>query len=225
LIQGVRHTNLASEMKFWCIALGALLVAGCAAVTSRRGSEPNCPETRATLPIDQSIASLAGSYRLTLVAKTGPQRGQSTTGWLTLVTTDSADRSTDPKFSQIEPVRYSKAFMPYYGFARLDLSAVGASADRDITSTDPIFPGALVTDYRATDPDTRQPWREVEVALGGSNRRDGVVETGWGVATTLHLRELARGGFHGSWHSGNSATVIGFFCAFPLHTQKQRQDA
>lgn len=200
-------------MKSWGIASGAFLVAGCAAVPSRSASESSCPETRATLAIDQSIASLAGSYQLTLVAKNGPRRGQISIGSLTLVATDSADRSTDPRFSQIRPVAYSGDFLPYHGYARLDLAAVGASADKDITSIDPIYPGVLVTDYRATDPDGRRPWREVDVTLGGNNRRDGVVETGWGTATTLHLRELARSGFLGSWHSGNIDPVTGFFCA------------
>jgi len=173
----------------------------------------NCKATPHVLGLERSVNGLAGSYDLTLLATHGPHNGQSSHGSLQLFPADIADRSPNPKFKHIRPVYYGASF-PYYGAARIDLSAVGASAERDITSTDPIYPGVLVTDFRGTDPDNHRPWREVEATLGGgNNRRDGTVETGWGTSTTLLVRELVPDGFLGSWRSGNSDQTTGFFCA------------
>ena len=191
-----------------------MLLAGCAPQLLSSGSRGACAETQNALGLDQTSGGLSGEYRLTLIAQGGPRRGHTVTGLLTLIPTDTSDRSPDPRFSQIRPVRYVEGFMPYYGHARLELQAVGAGAEKDITSTDPIYPGAVLTDYRATDPNSHRPWREVEISLGGANnRRDGTVVTGWGTSTTLHIREISRGGFRGSWHSGDEHRVRGFFCA------------
>jgi len=104
--------------------------------------------------------------------------------------------------------------MPYYGHARIDLNAVGASADQDITSLDPIYPGVLVTDFRAINPDTQRPWRAVELTLGGANnRRDDLVVTGWAAATILLIQNVIANEFSGSWTSGDVDPVSGFFCA------------
>ena len=174
------------------------------------GSE--CRPTGAALGLERSVGGLSGSYNLTLVATNGPRRGRTSDGSLQLISADVSDRSPDSRFNDIRPVYYGDGF-PYYGAARIDLAAVGASTDGDMTSIDPIYPGVLVTDFRRTDPDTRQRFGEVEATLGGANnRRDGIVVTGWGSSTTLLVRELAPNGFLGSWRS-NSDRVTGFFCA------------
>ena len=175
-------------------------------------SGSDCRATREVLDLERSVSGLAGSYDLTLVATNGPRSGRTSHGSLQLISADLSDRSPNPKFNHIRPVYYGDGF-PYYGAARIDLSVVGASTEGDITSTDPIYPGVLVTDFRRTDPDTRQPWREVEATLGGgNNRRDGIVVTGWGRTTTLLVRELVPRGFLGSWRS-DSDQITGFFCA------------
>lgn len=161
-------------------------------------AEPQgCAPSTATLAADASAAGLAGTYRLRMIASSGPQNGKAVEGELRLLPLESGGSGD--------------AAGPFVlrGAADLDLAAVGAP-EAELTSTDPTRPGVLVMQL-APAGQSKAP--RIMLRLGAeANRRD--VTRIEGAYTVLRLSELSEGGFAGSWQSGAPMPVAaGHFCA------------
>jgi hypothetical protein len=178
-----------------CVALA--LCTGCRSRPAE--AEPQaCAPTTATLAADASAAGLAGTYRLRLIASSGPQSGKAAEGELRLLPLQSGGSAGD-------------AADPFvlHGAADLDLAAVGAP-EAELTSTNPTRPGVLVMQLAPTKA-SKAP--RIMLRLGAeANRRD--VTPVEGAYTVLRLSEISEGGFAGSWESGAPMPVAGgYFCA------------
>lgn len=180
------------------LRLGALLVGtvlGCGGYRSNPAAvpcEPPKPGALAPLPAGVSAERLAGRYRLTLVATSGPDSGSRVQGDLTLA---SGSREAGP----VSPA--------LVGTARIAVERVGAVETGDLGSTDPMRPGVMV--FHKTTGDSA--W--IMLRLGSeSNRQDQqAFESAY---TVLDVRQVSESGFAGSWKSGVTGTVAeGYFCA------------
>ena len=180
----------------WLLWLAAL--AGCAPRPVAAGPQTCAPST-ATLGGAADAGALTGEYRLRLVATSGPRRDSSTDGTLTLTTADSAARS-------LALHRYR-----LLGHGELALGEIGAP-EADVTSRDPMRPGALVFDLgpRPVAP----PNSRVLVRLGAEANRQDVTRLE-GAYTVLRVRAIDEAGFSGDWASGAPLPVAeGYFCAW-----------
>lgn len=102
----------------------ALAVAGVEACRGpRAGTVPaGCAPPAGQLAADARADGMVGTYRLTVVARTGPRADSSVVGTLTLMRADTL----------------------YYGAAEIDLAAVGAVESGALTPTAPEAPGVRV---------------------------------------------------------------------------------
>lgn len=187
------------------LVLGLLL--GCGRAAGSADPQP-CGPVASELPGEASADLLAGEFRLRLVATSGEKRGSSTEGSVTLLPYDLAQ----PRIDLSGATDTAHAY-PLYGFADLDLAAVGAAAPGDLASDDPAGPGVLVIE-RLTSPSGR-PGR-MTLRLGSEANRQGVVRFDGGFAV-LRVRQVDEAGFAGSWESGTALpNAGGHFCATRL---------
>jgi hypothetical protein len=181
----------------WLLAACALLAA-CGPRPAAAGPQ-SCGPSDATLDAGAAGASLQGSYRVRLVATSGPRRDSSTDGALTLARPDSAAADTSAR----RPV--------LVGSGDLALAEVGA-AEADLASRDPMRPGVLVFDLGARS--SGGPNARVLLRLGAEANRQDVVRVE-GAYTVLWVHEIRDDGFAGSWTSGAPLPVAeGYFCAW-----------
>ena len=181
----------------WLIpTLGALL--GCSPRPAQAGPQ-SCAPSDAALEAAATGASLAGHYRVRLVATAGPRRDSSADGTLELTPPDSPPADT------------SHRRFVLLGRGELALTDVGA-AQADVASRDPMRPGVLVFDLGhrpAAPPDSR-----ILLRLGAEANRQDVnrLESAY---TVLRVREIREDGFTGAWASGAPLPVAeGYFCAW-----------
>ena len=163
------------------------------------------PLTESQAPANARIA--AGKYLLIVESKHGRAMGM-----LQLWPSTVQDRS--PSHPEIRPDPVKIESVPLYGWTSVDFDSVGVQFPPDTgaraapapTSTDPLFPGVLVS--------AGQPPMLFIGSQG--NRRDRVtVEDGGGIA--LIVRHVsATAGFAGTWEgAGLVREPSGRFCAFP----------
>ena len=200
-------------LRRWVGALSVLLapvVASCVGGGEERAPTPiaACIAREGELPPDASLVRGAGRYHLTLVAAGGER---SVTGALELAANEPPLRRPPATAagSVDDTIR-----LPLYGWAAIDLAAVGALEIGDIASRDPLQPGVLVLEQRpaATAPVA------ITLRFGSiANRRDtaGAVDGGY---MALHVAYVTPwGSFAGAWLSGvHARRVAGHFCATRL---------
>lgn len=146
-----------------------------------------------------SAESLAGTYRLRMVATEGAQSGQAAEGVLRLQPYESSLRAVT-----IGRIRDTTSSYVHYGSTDVDVDAVGAVRPGDLGSLDPMQPGVVVIERNGV----------ITVRLGSeANRRD--VARFDGGFTALRVGKVSRDGFTGSWRSGVGIqrSSAGYFCA------------
>jgi hypothetical protein len=152
---------------------------------------------------------LAGEWRLAL---RDTLRGRRAVGTLVLRATAHPDTAT--AYPAGEPYPWG-AGVPFEGYARIDVHAAGAVTWLDPASTDPRFPGAIVTVYLspATRPGTNLT-RRAQLVLGGT-RRDNVVQTD-GESLEMVIQRWSRDTIAGTWESTScpcNPQAAGYFIA------------
>ena len=180
----------------------ALLLAACAtSADPQRDSAASaaCVAEKAELGAGATLEAAAGSYLLTLVAPAADGGQVSVSGALHLEPNEPALR-----------VFAEGVSTPLYGWAEIELQAVGALEIGDAGSRDPLRPGVLVLEQRlhaAAAP-------SITLRLGSiANLRteNGAFDGGY---LALHVGHLESGSFRGRWVSGVHATRVGgHFCA------------
>ena len=133
-----------------------------------------------------------------MVATEGVKAGQAAEGILSLQPYDSSLRAFT-----IAGIRDTAASYVHYGSTDVEPEAVGAVRPGELTSLDPMRPGAVVIQRKGI----------VTLRLGSeANRRD-VVRFDGGF-TALRVNEATGDRFAGSWTSGVSGPhSAGYFCA------------
>jgi len=183
--------------RLWLAAAMALL-AGCNPRPAAAGPQTCAPST-ATLDPAASGASLAGGYRLRLVATSGPRRDSSADGTLMLARPDPAAGDSATR-------RYV-----LLGSGDFRLEEVGGPA-ADLASRNPMRPGVLVFDLGPRP--NALPNSRVLLRLGAEANRQDVMRIE-GAYTVLRVREIRDDGFAGEWTSGDPMPVAeGYFCAW-----------
>jgi hypothetical protein len=154
--------------------------------------------------------TMAGEYRLELVATEGPRAGAATDGALRLVARPDSLRQPPPVLG----IRDSTTTLPLSGSADLDVAAVGAVSPGAAGSNDPLAPGVLVLERRGG---SGSPL--VLLRMGSEANRPGVTRFDGGYLA-LTVRELGDSGFRGTWASAGGpgaqptgASAGGHFCA------------
>ncbi len=184
-----------------------LVAAGTIAAGACRGrTEANenaaCGPTTDTLLVDASAAGLAGEYRVTIVATSGPAVGDTARGTLSLrpyaeemQQMPGAGGAVDPNF-----------VAPVFGALDVDITRLGAVRVGALGSVDPNMPGVIAIE-RVGEP------KRILLRLGSeANRRDR--QRFDGGYTVLEVQTLSDDSFAGSWRSGVTRTQAeGFFCA------------
>lgn len=186
----------------WLCA-GLSLAAGCRSQVAEAGPQA-CAPSSATLPADASAEALAGSYRLQLVASTGPSAGESAAGGLELRPYEAASRYRSSLAGHDTMTVY-----PSHGTTDVKVESVGAVAS-DLGSTDPSRPGVLVIGMR---PKSDSVGARVMLRLGADANREGMTRFDGGYAV-LRVRQITEDGFAGDWESGAPMPQAGgHFCA------------
>ncbi|HYC30712.1 MAG TPA: hypothetical protein VEB59_00400 [Gemmatimonadales bacterium] len=143
-------------------------------------------------------ASLAGDYRLRLVATSGPRQDSSADGSLTL----------EPAPAPDDTARRRPAL---FGAADVRLEDVGAPT-ADLASRDPMRPGVLGFELASGTDEATSP--RVILRLGAEANRQDVVRVE-GASTVLRVREVREDGFGGEWTANAPLPVAeGYFCAW-----------
>jgi len=156
------------------------------------GASPTaCAPVTGELAAGATLTSMAGEYRLVLVAADG----RSASGGLSL-----RDQPADLR-------RLQDSSTPLGGAVGIDLGAVGAQMVRSLSSTDPASPGVLVIESDGAE------GREILLRFGSeANRRDSAMFDG--AYMVLSVRDIGADGFAGIWRSGVSdQRAEGYFCA------------
>ena len=154
-------------------------------------------------------AGMAGEYTLTLVASTGPKSGNSTSGTMWLLPTDSAHRHPVSAIG----VTPEGVVIPYFGAVEIGLEDVGALRIGDVSSRDPDEPGVLWLEQRL---EPSEGAVSITLRLGSLANRRGVQEFD-GSFTALHVHEVSPDSFAGTWTSGSMGKqTTGYFCASRL---------
>jgi hypothetical protein len=188
------------------ITAASLIHAGCRSKVETANPE-ECAPVSASLPAGISVRSLAGEYRLRLVATSGDKKGTATEGTLRL------ERQADSLRyrTRLGGGRDSTVLHPLYGAADVNLALIDAVSVGSTTSLDPRQPGVLVTERQAVSGGS--PQSEIIIRLGSeANRRD--QQRFDGGYTALRVREVGPERLAGSWASGvRSEQAAGYFCA------------
>lgn len=187
-------------------AISALAGACRSARPEVRPAADSCPEGGTGLTPRSTAAALAGSYRLSLAATSGPGAGAAAEGTLVLRPLD--DSAAAPVL--VLGLADSSMSHPLAGTLDLDRGPIGAVSTGDLASSDPEAPGVLVIERRP-----RRPGAAVEITMrlgADANRRSQVRFDGGYFALTV--RRLGANGFAGTWASGGAGDgASGSFCA------------
>lgn len=203
------------------LACASVVLAGC---IRRPGAEPAWVAWAACTVGDpvaspiNSPADLAGEYEITLYATSGPDVGETTTGWMTL----SPQAEALLAVPDVDGTPLPGPSMPLYGSAEIDLGRVGATAAGELRSTDPEAPG--VGFYAQTGQDT-VPQR-LTLRLGTEANRRGQVRFD-GTYMSLMVRAYGETGLMGEWQSGGveGEDASGRFCATRRAARRTGPDA
>jgi hypothetical protein len=189
------------------LALGVWSARGCPTKTPPPAASAPCKAAAGTLAADARAEGLAGDYKLTLVATTGPRSGSSVSGRMRLVRYGANNPRATPRAG--EPG--ANARYPIYGSADIPLDAVGAIAFGSIESMDAAAPGVLGIQWSSGPPSAPTP--EITLRFGAdANRADLLPFDGSHMA--LFVRALTSTGFAGRWTSSDGAReTTGYFCA------------
>ncbi len=184
------------------VAVGTIAAGACRGRVAANENAP-CVPTTDTLRADASAAGLAGEYRVTIVATTGPAVGDTARGTLSLQPyaeemqqVPGAGGAVDPNF-----------VAPVFGALNVDITRLGAARLGALGSQDPNMPGVIVIERVVGEP------KSILLRLGSeANRRD--LQRFDGGYTVLEVRTLSDDSFAGFWRSGVTRTQAeGFFCA------------
>jgi hypothetical protein len=165
------------------------------------------PADVACAPVEGELAAgaraepLAGEFRLTLAAVSGPRAGSSATGRLRLHSFGSRPAPVPATAGVSHPL---------YGATDLRLADVGAAAPGAATRDDPAAPGVLVIEWQRSGTPSRN---EITLRLGAdANHGDHVRFDGSHMA--LFVTSLSPERFTGRWRSGGGdQQAEGHFCA------------
>jgi len=185
-----------------------LLAAGATGACPAQGAVAPAP----CVPVQATAAgvradSLAGEFRLTLVATQGARAGHATTGRLRLMRYTPGG-PTAPAAQAQPGVRF-----PLHGAATLALDSVGAVSPGDVGSADARRPGVLVMEWQRGDGASPTPRPQVTLRLGADANAG---ETGRieGTHLALFVDQVSAGRFAGRWDSGvEGQRSGGHFCA------------
>jgi hypothetical protein len=145
--------------------------------------------------------SLSGTWRLTLVARSGSMTGRSVQGVMTLVAQDSAQRRVDRPGPTTVTV-------PVIGTMEIALEQVGAVRLGDVRSADPQQPGVAIWASQSPDGAVSAVLRIGQEAIRSDLIR---IEGGY---TALFLRQVSVNAIRGGWASGvTTEGSSGHFCA------------
>lgn len=184
--------------RLW-LAVGAASLVACTPRPGPAGPR-TCAPTSATLPPGASATSLAGQYRVRLVATAGPRPDGTADGTLSLSQADPDPDAAGPRHHVL------------VGHGEVPLESVGAPAAQ-LASEDPLRPGVLGFDLPARSNDSATGPR-VLLRLGAEANRQDVMRIE-GAYTVLRVREIRENGFAGEWSSGDPDPIAeGYFCAW-----------
>ena len=184
----------------------ALLAAACSA-NRNGGGAAECTAMEGNIVASTQAETLAGEYRLTMVATSGAESSHTVTGDLKLIPHEEDARNIRRPDGSAEP----GVQVPLYGTTTIALTQVGAVPMGDLGSTDPMRPGVAVLEQRSSQ-EANPP--SITLRLGSlANQRD-VTRFDGGYAA-LRVEWVASGRFGGSWESGvTGPEAAGYFCAF-----------
>jgi hypothetical protein len=171
-----------------------------------------CKSVKEDRNIDTSKI-VAGEYKIEFLAKNGSMRGHCTTGHIWLYKATEFDRS--PRTGERPWVHEHRRKIRFYGAIDFDHKEIGApiypnktSNNISIYSTDPIYPGVLVTEGSG---ETSKNTIMLTVGNLGNARNGIVVLDGDGIV--LIVQEVSKDGFKGSWGPAGAMTDgAGIFC-------------
>jgi len=185
------------------LAAVPVAVAACAA----RGGQPAPVAEAPCVPVDAvALAgtpwdSLAGEWRLTLVATRGPMAGRSVWGILSL-------RPQEPGLRRMDRPGPNLVTVPLVGTSDIRLEEVAAVRMGNLGSSDPSRPGASVWVSQGADGIVSGVLRLGQEEIGS---RLQPFDAGY---TALYLRRVGVSGIYGGWASGTPEEVAaGHFCA------------
>jgi hypothetical protein len=167
---------------------------------------PSSDSSRSSeLPRSATGASLAGEYRLRLVATAGPRSGEAVEAHLRLaLLADSLQVPAPILGAQDTTTRH-----PLAGSTDLDPELVGGVSTGDNASTDPIAPGVLMIERH---PGADRP-ASIMLRLGALANRRGLQRFDGGYFA-LTVRRIDADAFAGTWSSGTARqAAAGYFCA------------
>jgi hypothetical protein len=161
-----------------------------------------CVPVEGRLPADVPWDSLPGSWRLTLVAATGPKAGTRVEGKMTL-------QARDPAVRRMESPGTTAITVPIFGTTDIALEDVGAVRIGNVQSADPAQPGLAI--WVSTDADTAV---SAVLRIGQEALRTDIVRIDGGY-TALFLRQVSSASIRGGWTSAvtPSESSAGHFCA------------
>ncbi len=189
----------------YVITAVAFLTAACGGGRSSEGGQAataqSCAPQDGILSHTFNVASLAGDYRLTLVATAGDSVGKSVEGQLRLM----------PHADSLKQLSVlggpATVGTPLYGTAEIALARVNALDLGGLSSSDPMKPGAIMIERHI------DAGLEVIMRLGSQANQRNLVNFDGGY-TALTLRWAEGGAFGGSWASGMMGPQAGgHFCA------------
>jgi hypothetical protein len=160
-----------------------------------------CRPTTGRLAANAPWDSLAGTWRLTLVATFGSLTGRSVRGEMTLRVQDSVQR-------RVERPGPTVVTVPVIGAADIALEAVGARRIGDLHSLEPARPGLGIWVSRGADGGMSAVLR-----IGQEEIHPTLLQIE-GAYTVLYLREVSSDAMRGGWASGvMQEEAHGHFCA------------
>jgi len=197
-----------------CATAGLALVAasGCATTRGQGAACERGPRPAAALADSITPAeTLAGDYRLTLVATEGERRGSVARGTLSL------RAQPDTSLRHLAGSRNPYLSIPLYGWTDVGVQQVGGVRNGDLATRDPLAPGVRAEEFRWPPgvAGRREAERELSLHLGArGNRRDRAQLDGPYMA--LAVTELGATQFAGRWEASvgmSSYRAAGYFCA------------
>ncbi len=194
-------TNRSRRWPVLLVAVGTIAAGACRWRVAANENAP-CVPTTDTLRADASAAGLAGEYRVTIVATTGPAVGDTARGTLSLQPYAEEMQQVPGVGGAVDP----NFVAPVFGALDVDITRLGAVRLGALGSVDPNMPGVIVIE-RVGEP------KRILLRLGSeANRRD--LQRFDGGYTVLEVQTLSDDSFAGSWRSGVTRTQAeGFFCA------------
>ena len=179
---------------------------GAACSTKHVERKDACVPTGAARIESAPTADMSGEFALTLAATTGPKSQYRVAGKVWLVSSDADHRHP----FTMGGAKVEDVVTPYFGWAEVELEAVGALEIGDVSSRDPNEPGVLWLEQRVGAPDGPV---SITIRLGSLANRSGSQEFD-GSYTALHVYEASPSRFAGEWISGSMGRqTTGYFCA------------